>query len=85
VPPYTPVHSLDFEDHPFEVQRWEQCLRAVRRRDSFLDEVIVDDAGKRCSSARTATIARAQPGRASAGCRRSSHDAVPVSRGHRHE
>ncbi|EGH47600.1 phosphonate metabolism PhnJ, partial [Pseudomonas syringae pv. pisi str. 1704B] len=25
VPPYTQVVSLDFEDHPFEVQRWEQC------------------------------------------------------------
>src|SRR5690554_6508590 len=24
VPPYTQVVSLDFEDHPFEIQRWEQ-------------------------------------------------------------
>ena len=30
IPPYTPVRSLDFEDHPFEVQRWDACLRAVR-------------------------------------------------------
>ena len=32
VPPYTPVKSLDFDDHPFEVERWDAALRAVRRR-----------------------------------------------------
>ncbi len=47
VPPYTPVHSLAFEDHPFEVQRWEQACGLCGSADSFLDEVIVDDAGKR--------------------------------------
>ncbi|MBP8308014.1 MAG: alpha-D-ribose 1-methylphosphonate 5-phosphate C-P-lyase PhnJ, partial [Burkholderiaceae bacterium] len=47
VPPYTPVHSLAFEDHPFEVQRWEQTCGLCGAADSFLDEVIVDDAGRR--------------------------------------
>ena len=31
VPPYTRVESLGFEDHPFEVQRWDCRLRPVRR------------------------------------------------------
>lgn len=47
VPPYTEVHSLAFEDHPFEVQRWNQACALCGAADSFLDEVIVDDAGKR--------------------------------------
>ncbi len=47
VPPYTKVRSLAFEDHPFEVQRWEQACALCGGADSFLDEVIVDDAGKR--------------------------------------
>ncbi|GMV58035.1 MAG: hypothetical protein AMXMBFR72_11470 [Betaproteobacteria bacterium] len=47
VPPYTPVRSLDFEDHPFEVQRWEHACALCGARDSFLDELVVDDAGRR--------------------------------------
>jgi alpha-D-ribose 1-methylphosphonate 5-phosphate C-P lyase len=47
VPPYTDVVSLDFEDHPFEVQRWESACSLCGSRDSFLDEVIVDDQGGR--------------------------------------
>jgi alpha-D-ribose 1-methylphosphonate 5-phosphate C-P lyase len=47
VPPYTPVVSLDFEDHPFSVQRWEQACALCGARDSFLDEMIVDNAGQR--------------------------------------
>ena len=31
VPPYTEVTSLDFEDHPFEVERWDAPLHPVRR------------------------------------------------------
>ncbi|RMQ71737.1 PhnJ protein [Pseudomonas syringae pv. tomato] len=45
VPPFTQVVSLDFEDHPFEVQRWEQCCAICGSHDSFLDELILDDAG----------------------------------------
>lgn len=47
IPPYTDVRSLDFEDHPFEVQRWEHACALCGATDSFLDEMIVDDQGAR--------------------------------------
>jgi alpha-D-ribose 1-methylphosphonate 5-phosphate C-P lyase len=47
IPPYTEVRSLDFEDHPFEVQKWEHACALCGSRTSFLDEMIVDDAGRR--------------------------------------
>jgi len=47
IPPYTSVRSLDFEDHPFTVQSWEQPCAICGARDSYLDEVILDDHGKR--------------------------------------
>ncbi|MHB1122122.1 MAG: alpha-D-ribose 1-methylphosphonate 5-phosphate C-P-lyase PhnJ [Ramlibacter sp.] len=47
IPPYTAVRSLDFEDHPFEVQRWPHACALCGAGDSFLDEMIVDDAGAR--------------------------------------
>ena len=47
VPPYTSVKSLDFEDHPFEIERWEHACSLCGSRDSFLDEIIVDDKGCR--------------------------------------
>jgi alpha-D-ribose 1-methylphosphonate 5-phosphate C-P lyase len=47
IPPYTRVVSLDFEDHPFSVQSWEAPCALCGARDSFLDEIIMDDAGAR--------------------------------------
>ena len=47
IPPYTPVHSLDFEDHPFEVQTWDQTCALCGSAGSFLDEIIIDDQGRR--------------------------------------
>ncbi len=47
IPPYTTVKSLDFEDHPFEVQRWDRPCALCGSTRSFLDEVITDDAGGR--------------------------------------
>ncbi len=47
VPPYTDVVSLDFEDHPFAVQRWDRPCGLCGAVDSYLDEVVVDDAGGR--------------------------------------
>lgn len=47
IPPYTSVRSLDFEDHPFEIQRWHAPCAICGSRDSFLDEMIVDDSGTR--------------------------------------
>jgi alpha-D-ribose 1-methylphosphonate 5-phosphate C-P lyase len=47
VPPYTQVVSLDFEDHPFQIERWDEACALCGATDSFLDEVIVDDKGGR--------------------------------------
>jgi alpha-D-ribose 1-methylphosphonate 5-phosphate C-P lyase len=47
VPPHTPVKSLDFDDHPFEIERWTECCVLCGSTESFLDEMIVDDDGKR--------------------------------------
>jgi alpha-D-ribose 1-methylphosphonate 5-phosphate C-P lyase len=47
VPPYTAVESLGFEDHPFEIQKWEASCALCGAKNSFLDEVITDDAGGR--------------------------------------
>jgi alpha-D-ribose 1-methylphosphonate 5-phosphate C-P lyase len=47
IPPFTAVKSLDFEDHPFEVQQWEQACALCGAGDSYLDEVITDDHGGR--------------------------------------
>ena len=47
IPPYTDVKSLDFDDHPFEVQRWTEVCGLCGADDSFLDEVILDDRGGR--------------------------------------
>jgi alpha-D-ribose 1-methylphosphonate 5-phosphate C-P lyase len=47
VPPHTPVKSLDFEDHPFTVQRWDESCALCGAHDSFLDEMIVNDRGQR--------------------------------------
>jgi alpha-D-ribose 1-methylphosphonate 5-phosphate C-P lyase len=47
VPPYTKVESLDFADHPFEIQRWDECCALCGATDSYLDEVVTDDAGTR--------------------------------------
>jgi alpha-D-ribose 1-methylphosphonate 5-phosphate C-P lyase len=47
LPPYTAAVSLDFEDHPFEIQRWEAACAICGSTESYLDELIVDDAGTR--------------------------------------
>jgi alpha-D-ribose 1-methylphosphonate 5-phosphate C-P lyase len=47
VPPYTQVVSLDFEDHPFERTKFDSKCSLCGSTASFLDEVIVDDAGNR--------------------------------------
>jgi alpha-D-ribose 1-methylphosphonate 5-phosphate C-P lyase len=47
VPPRTPVKSLDFADHPFAVEKWDESCAICGADDSFLDEIIVDDRGGR--------------------------------------
>jgi alpha-D-ribose 1-methylphosphonate 5-phosphate C-P lyase len=63
VPPYTAVRSLDFDDHPFEVQQWAEVCALCSSGESFLDEIIVDNDGSRmfvcsdseyCAARRTA-------------------------------
>jgi alpha-D-ribose 1-methylphosphonate 5-phosphate C-P lyase len=47
IPPYTHVTSLDFDDHPFEPYRRDASCELCAATDSYLDEVITDDAGHR--------------------------------------
>jgi alpha-D-ribose 1-methylphosphonate 5-phosphate C-P lyase len=47
VPPYTRVKSLDFEDHPFQVERGGKECALCGSRESYLDEIITDDRGTR--------------------------------------
>jgi len=47
IPPYTSVKSLDFEDYPFEVETWDQKCALCGSKESYLDEVIIDDQGGR--------------------------------------
>ena len=45
IPPYTEVVSLDFEDHPFEIQTFSEPCALCGAKGSYLDEVILDDKG----------------------------------------
>lgn len=47
VPPYSDVVSLDFEDYPFEASKADHACDLCGAADSYLDEVITDDAGSR--------------------------------------
>ncbi|MGE0230538.1 MAG: alpha-D-ribose 1-methylphosphonate 5-phosphate C-P-lyase PhnJ [Flavobacteriaceae bacterium] len=47
IPPHTEVVSLDFDDHPFSVQQWDTPCELCGARDSYLDEIVLDDRGKR--------------------------------------
>ena len=64
VPPHTSVKSLDFEDHPFEVESWTQPCAVCGATGVFLDEIIVDDKGGRlfvCSDTDHCASRRAAP------------------------
>jgi len=47
LPPFTRVVSLDFDDHPFEASKPDHPCALCGAKDSYLDEVIVDDEGTR--------------------------------------
>ncbi|MCP4386640.1 MAG: alpha-D-ribose 1-methylphosphonate 5-phosphate C-P-lyase PhnJ [Hyphomicrobiales bacterium] len=47
IPPHTRVRSLDFEDHPFEVQRFDDPCGLCGASGVYLDEVVLDDRGGR--------------------------------------
>jgi len=43
IPPYTPVQSLDFEDHPFTVKTQGEACALCGCTTSFLDEIATED------------------------------------------
>ena len=47
IPPYTKVISLDFEDYPFEATKANAVCQLCGATDSYLDEIIIDNAGGR--------------------------------------
>ncbi len=47
LPPYTQAQSLDFDDHPFEASKADHPCGLCGSEASYLDEVIIDDAGGR--------------------------------------
>ncbi|MBV9246286.1 MAG: alpha-D-ribose 1-methylphosphonate 5-phosphate C-P-lyase PhnJ [Methylobacteriaceae bacterium] len=47
IAPFTRVVSLDFEDHPFEVNRFERPCALCGADNVYLDEVVLDDSGGR--------------------------------------
>lgn len=47
IPPHTRVVPLDFEDHPFERTKFDSACALCGATDSYLDEVVTDDAGGR--------------------------------------
>jgi alpha-D-ribose 1-methylphosphonate 5-phosphate C-P lyase len=47
LPPYTKVVSLDFDDYPFEASKADHPCGLCASENSYLDEIIVDDAGAR--------------------------------------
>ncbi|MEM8624735.1 MAG: alpha-D-ribose 1-methylphosphonate 5-phosphate C-P-lyase PhnJ [Pseudomonadota bacterium] len=62
IPPYTKVVSLDFEDHPFERGGAAEVCALCGDHESYLDEVIMDDTGRRmfvCSDTDHCRVRRA--------------------------
>lgn len=47
LPPFCDVVSLDFDDHPFRASKAAHDCDLCGAKDSYLDEVITDDAGGR--------------------------------------
>jgi len=47
IPPFSDVVSLDFDDHPFEPSKANHACTLCGAEHTYLDEVIVDDAGGR--------------------------------------
>ncbi len=47
LPPFTEVISLDFDDHPFQASKADHACDLCGADSSYLDEVIMDDQGRR--------------------------------------
>ncbi len=78
IPPYTDVRSLDFEDHPFRPIRAPHACALCGSADTYLDEVITDDAGGRLFVCSDTDYLRRTPGGRRA--RRPPNDARPLLR-----
>ncbi|MGF1659047.1 MAG: alpha-D-ribose 1-methylphosphonate 5-phosphate C-P-lyase PhnJ [Rubrimonas sp.] len=67
IPPHTKVVSLDFEDHPFERGGTGETCALCGTAESYLDEIVIDDAGGRmfaCSDTDWCAKRRAEAGEA---------------------
>ena len=47
IPPHTRVVPLDFEDHPFAIQRFDHPCGLCGATGAYLDEIVIDDEGGR--------------------------------------
>jgi len=47
IPPYSDVRSLDFQDHPFRIEPHGHACALCGSSESFLNEVVMDDGGRR--------------------------------------
>ncbi|MEM8853354.1 MAG: alpha-D-ribose 1-methylphosphonate 5-phosphate C-P-lyase PhnJ [Pseudomonadota bacterium] len=47
IPPFTPVLSLDFDDHPFSTDAPKEACDMCGAKGVFLDEIVTDDRGGR--------------------------------------
>jgi alpha-D-ribose 1-methylphosphonate 5-phosphate C-P lyase len=86
IPPHTKVVSLDFEDHPFEPTKFDHPCALCGSTSSYLDEVVMDDAGTRmfvcsdtdfCESRQSAGHLGPMSGLVSSGQPKSSHETCP--------
>ena len=78
MPPFTEVKSLDFEDHPFEVESWNEVCGFCGSETSFLDEIVVDDTGRRLYVCSDTDYCRQRMDR---GCKGSEAGALRPGRG----
>ena len=62
LPPFTDVISLDFDDHPFDPSKAVHDCDLCAANDSYLDEVILDDAGNRMFVCSDTDFCRARRG-----------------------
>lgn len=46
IPPHTSVEPLEFEDHPFRVERFPEGCRRCGSTDTFLDEIADEETGE---------------------------------------
>ncbi|MDR2611756.1 MAG: alpha-D-ribose 1-methylphosphonate 5-phosphate C-P-lyase PhnJ [Deltaproteobacteria bacterium] len=78
VPPYCPVRSFDFEDYPFKARIRQGRCALCGSESSYLDEVVVDDAGGRIFVCSDTDYCRS---RLAAGAAAGEREAAPAGEG----